>query len=139
MARGRKKAADQVGLLTVSGTTAPAVPLIREAVGRWRGQGYRGISDTTRTLLTWWFPPDGHRGRRGPAFRYHPFQREAIETLIYLYEVEQVRRQKTLLETFVRRPDLQLLQYDDFARYCLKMATAAARQKSFPWPLPGSI
>ncbi len=129
MPRGRKKAVDQVDLLTVSGTTAPAVPLIREAVGRWRDQGYRGISDTTRTLLAWWFPPDGHRARRGPAFRYHPFQREAIETLIYLYEVEQVRRQKTLLETFVRRPDLQLLQYDDFARYCLKMATGSGKTK----------
>lgn len=126
-----KKSAGQVELLQVGGTTAPAVPLIREAVASWKAQNYRGISDTTRTLLNWWFPPDGHRLGRGAgrAFRYHPFQREAIETLIYLYEVEQVRRQKTLLETFVRRPDIQLLQYDDFARYCLKMATGTGKTK----------
>ena len=131
MARGKKKVAAQPDLLEVGGTTAPAVPLIREAVASWKAQGYRGISDTTRTLLTWWFPADGHRLGRGAghAFRYHPFQQAAIETLIYLYEVEEVRRQKTLLETFVRRSDIQLLQHDDFARYCLKMATGSGKTK----------
>ncbi len=131
MARQKRKAADQPDLLEVAGTTAPAVPLIRQAVRSWREGNYAGISDTTRALLSWWFPPDGHRLGRGAGrpFRYHPFQREAIETLIYLYEAEEVRRQKTLLETFVRRPDLQLLQYDDFARYCLKMATGSGKTK----------
>jgi len=130
VARRKKKPAAQTDLLEARGTTAPAVPLIREAVASWKAQGYRGISDTTRTLLTWWFPPDGHRrGGGGRVFRYHPFQQDAIETLIYLYEVEEVRRQKTLLETFVRRPDIQLLQHDDFARYCLKMATGSGKTK----------
>jgi type III restriction enzyme len=131
VSRGRKKTVDQADLLDASGTTAPAVPLIRQAVASWREGGYAHISDTTRALLRWWFPPDGHRMGRGTgrAFRYHPFQREAIETLIYLYEVEEVRRQKSLLETFVRRADLQLLQYDDFARYCLKMATGSGKTK----------
>lgn len=131
MVAKRKKSSTQTELLEVSGTTAPAVPLIRQAVASWRDGNYRGISDTTRALLRWWFPPDGHRiGRAaGKPFRYHPFQREAIETLIYLYEVEQVRRQKTLLETFVRRPDIKLLQYDEFGRYCLKMATGSGKTK----------
>lgn len=131
MARATKRATGQGDLLQARGSTAPAVPLVREAVAAWKEGNYRGISATTRTLLTWWFPKDGHRlGRRaGPPFRYHPFQREAIETLIYLYEVEEIRRQKTLLETFVRRPDVQLLQYDEFARYCLKMATGSGKTK----------
>ncbi len=131
MARLRKKPAGQGDLLEARGTTAPAVPLIRQAVASWREGGYAGISDTTRSLLTWWFPRDGHRMGRGAgrAFKYHPFQREAIETLIYLYEVEVVRRQKSLLETFVRRSDLELLQYDEFARYCLKMATGSGKTK----------
>jgi len=129
LARPRKQSEEQTELLKAAGTTAPAVPLIRQAVASWREQGYRGISDTTRTLLGWWFPPDGHRTGRGQTFRYHPFQREAIETLIYLYEVEEVRRQKSLLETFVRRGDLQLLQHDEFARYCLKMATGSGKTK----------
>jgi type III restriction enzyme len=131
VARRPKKSAAQTDLLDASGTTAPAVPLIRQAVASWREGNYARISDTTRALLRWWFPPDGHRLGRGVgrAFSYHPFQREAIETLIYLYEVEEVRRQKSLLETFVRRADLQLLQYDDFARYCLKMATGSGKTK----------
>jgi len=125
----RKKASGQGDLLRVDTTTAPAVPLIREAVGKWREGNYRGISDTTRILLTHWFPRDGHRRRGVTVFKYHPFQREAIETLIYLYEVEQVRRQKSLLETFVRTPNIELLQHDDFARYCLKMATGSGKTK----------
>lgn len=131
MARPKKPLAAQPDLLEARGTTAPAVPLIRQAVATWKAGGCRGVSDTTRSLLTWWFPKDGHRLGRGAgrAFRYHPFQREAIETLIYLYEVEGVRRQKALLETFVRRPDIQLLQHDDFARYCLKMATGSGKTK----------
>jgi type III restriction enzyme len=128
--RAKKKIAGQGDLLQAGGATAPAVPLIREAVASWKAGNYRGISDTTRCLLTHWFPADGHRMRGSTrAFRYHPFQREAIETLIYLYEVEEIRRQKTLLETFVRRPDIQLLQHDDFARYCLKMATGSGKTK----------
>src|SRR5262249_45030871 len=62
-------------------------------------------------------------------FKYHPFQREAIETLVYLYEVAKVRRHKNLVETFATRSDLRLLQYDDFARYCVKMATGSGKTK----------
>ncbi len=62
-------------------------------------------------------------------FAYHYSQQHAIETLIYLYEVAKVRRQKALIETFAGRPDLKLLQYDDFARYCVKMATGSGKTK----------
>ena len=132
MAARKKRVANSAGqgnLLQVATTTAPAVPAIRRAVGEWQEAGYHGISDTTRTLLHWWFPKDGHRMTGGRNFRYHRFQRDAIETLIYLYEVVTVRRQKHLLETFVSRDDIQLLQYDDFARYCLKMATGSGKTK----------
>lgn len=131
--RKKKAAADQTDLLEARGTTAPAVPTIRKAVEVWKAGGYKGVSDTTRALLSWWFPRDGHRlGRPGAIsrpFKYHPFQQEAIETLIYLFEVEKLRRQKSLLEKFVTRSDIQLLQYDDFARYCLKMATGSGKTK----------
>ena len=65
----------------------------------------------------------------GRKFKYHDCHRPAIETLIYLYEVVKVRRQKALLETFSGRSDLKLLQYDDFARYCIKMATGTGKTK----------
>jgi type III restriction enzyme len=126
--RRRKSDADQLGLLEARVSTAPLVPAIRERVKAWREEGYNGVSETTRVLLNHWFYTD-HRLPNGRKFAYHYFQREAVETLIYLYEVATVRRHKTLVETFATRSDLRLLQYDDFARYCVKMATGSGKTK----------
>lgn len=108
-------------------STAPAVPSIQQAVTAWREAGYKGATDTTRELLAFWFASD-HRVAGRP-FRYHYFQREAIETLIYLWEVEQVRSRKTLLERYARDLDLRLPEYDDFVRYAIKMATGSGKTK----------
>jgi type III restriction enzyme len=124
----KKKAADQPGLLEARVATAPCVPGIREKVKSWRDGGYKGVTGTTRILLNYWFCTD-HRLPNGLKFQYHYFQREAIETLIYLYEVANIRRHKTLVETFATRRDLRLLQYDEFARYCVKMATGSGKTK----------
>lgn len=87
------------------------------------------MTDTTRLLLNYWFETD-HRRPGGQAFRYHYFQRDAIETLVYLYEIAGIRRHKDLLETFASsQPGLRLLQYDEFARYCIKMATGSGKTK----------
>jgi type III restriction enzyme len=128
MARARKQNADQLSLLEARVSTAPLVLGIREKVNAWREGGYKGITDTTRILLNHWFYTD-HRLPDGRKFAYHYFQREAVETLIYLYEVAAVRRHKSLVETFATRSDLRLLQYDDFARYCVKMATGSGKTK----------
>jgi type III restriction enzyme len=83
-------------------TTAPYVPAVHGAVQAWREAGYEGATGTTRPLLRHWFPPDDHRLPGGRAFTYHPAQRAAIETLIYLFEITRVRRQKELLTAFAR-------------------------------------
>jgi type III restriction enzyme len=128
MARKRKQNAAQADLLEAKVATAPCVPGIRDKVRLWREDSYKGVSETTAILLNYWFNTD-HRLPDGRRFKYHYFQREAIETLIYLYEVAKVRRHKTLVETFATRSDLRLLQYDDFARYCVKMATGSGKTK----------
>src|SRR5262245_29401198 len=128
MARKRKQSPDQADLLDARVATAPCVPSIREKVKAWREGGCKGVSDTTSILLNHWFHTD-HKLPDGRKFKYHPFQREAIETLIYLYEVANVRQHKKLIETFATRSDLRLLQYDDFARYCVKMATGSGKTK----------
>jgi type III restriction enzyme len=128
MARKRKRSPAQIDLLEAKVATAPCVPGIREKVKTWRDDGYKGASDTTRILLNHWFCTD-HKLPDGRKFKYHPFQREAVETLIYLYEVAKVRRHKSLVETFATRRDLRLLQYDDFARFCVKMATGSGKTK----------
>ncbi len=128
MARARRQNGDQLSLLEARVGTAPLVPGIREKVKAWREDRYKGISDTTRILLNYWFYTD-HRLPNGRKFAYHYFQREAVETLIYLYEVAKLRRHKDLVESFATRGDLRLLRYDDFARYCVKMATGSGKTK----------
>lgn len=124
----RKTAAGQLNLLEARTSTAPCVPAIREQVRDWRAAGYKGATSTTRTLLNHWFLTD-HRLPTGRRFAYHDAQREAIETLIFLYEVARVRRQTEMVTRYAQRDDLKLLQYDDFARYCLKMATGSGKTK----------
>ncbi|HAX93862.1 MAG TPA: hypothetical protein DCY25_07980 [Bacteroidales bacterium] len=112
-------------------STAACVPAIREAVKAWRAEKYKGVTDTTRELLNYWFFTD-HILPNGQSFRYHTAQREAIETLIYIYEVRKIRSRKDLLETFAfTLKDLRLPPYDDFARYCIKMATGSGKTKVF--------
>ena len=81
MPRTRRQNADQLSLLEARVSTAPLVPGIRETVKAWRDGGYKGISETTRILLNYWFFTD-HRMPDGRKFKYHYFQREAVETLI---------------------------------------------------------
>jgi len=119
----------QMSLLEPREKTAPCVPAIRKAVDEWRAKDYTGATDTTRVLLNYWFNTQ-HRLPNSRPFVYHDSQRNAIETLIYLYEVAEVRRHKDLLEKYAgANNNLRLLQYDDFARYAIKMATGSGKTK----------
>jgi type III restriction enzyme len=129
MPRTHRVSAKQQNLFEVRTPTAPCVPAIREAVEAWREGGYWGATETTRALLNYWFRTDHRLPNRRP-FMYHPSQRQAIETAIYLWEVAQVRRHKDLLETYAPRArNPRLLQYDLFPRYCVKMATGSGKTK----------
>jgi type III restriction enzyme len=109
--------------------SGPCVPALREAVKAWRADDYKGITDTTRVLLKHWFYND-HKLRTGAPFQYHPSQQEAIETLIFVWEAEKVRSRKDLLEKYAREwKDIRLPSYDEFARYCVKMATGSGKTK----------
>ena len=110
-------------------STAPCVLAIREKVKEWAASAkYKGVTDTTRTLLNYWFHND-HRLANNRKFAYHYFQREAVETLVYLYEVAKARSHKALVEGFASQTDLRLLQHDQFARYAVKMATGSGKTK----------
>jgi type III restriction enzyme len=128
VARKKSKGPGGSFLFDVKTTTAPCVPTLRERVDRWRAEGYPGATGTTQRLLNHWFLTD-HRLPDGRRFAYHYSQRHSVETLVYLFEVVRVRRQKELLEAFAGRTDLKLLQHDDFARYCVKMATGSGKTK----------
>jgi type III restriction enzyme len=132
MARRRKEVSPEQGdLLDITShlRTAPCVPALREAVKAWRAGGYKGTTETTRLLLNHWFYTD-HRLLSGRPFAYHASQQEAIETLIFVWEYEKVRTRKALLERYaLDLRDVRLPPYDDFARYCVKMATGSGKTK----------
>ena len=69
---------------------APLVAQLRKKVKEFRDAGYAGAADTSRSLLNWWFntphlleQSDGTMAE----FQYYFAQREALETVIYLYDV----------------------------------------------------
>jgi len=123
-----RKKSTAAPLFDVRTTTAPCVPAVRQKVEAWRAGGYLGATETSRTLLNYWFHAD-HLLPNGRKFAYHYSQQLAAEILVFLFEVAKVRNQKSLLETFAGRQDLKLLQYDQFARYCIKMATGSGKTK----------
>src|SRR4051812_18466188 len=69
----------------------PLVEKVRKGVKAWRDSGYAGACDTTRALLLWWFTeehllpqPDGSV----VPFRWYFAQREAVESALWLYEID---------------------------------------------------
>ncbi|MBF6614824.1 MAG: DEAD/DEAH box helicase family protein [Chloroflexi bacterium] len=130
MPRTKKTPTAQLDLTNVreSVKTAPCVPALREAVKAWQAAGYEGATRTTRSLLKHWFYTD-HQLPDGTRFQYHNSQQEAIETIIYLWEVEKVRTRNDLLQRFTREQNLRLSAYDTFPRYAIKMATGSGKTK----------
>ncbi len=127
----RKRDLDQADIFDVRErmSTAPCVIPIRNAVNSWREGGYKGVTKTTRELLNYWFYTD-HKMANGANFRYYASQREAIETLIYVHEIEKINNRKELLERFAVSGSIDRLPlYDDFARFCVKMATGSGKTK----------
>ncbi len=111
---------------------------LRRDVAEWREAQYLGASETTIELLRHWFDTS-HEVRAGdgePAapFSYYFCQREAIETLIYLYEVRGIRALSGLTGEF-GGPDSEIAalgispEEDLWPRYAFKLATGAGKTK----------
>jgi len=131
MPRKKKAVEEAPSLLDITARlrSGACVPALREAVKAWKAADCRGITDTTRTLLSYWFKTD-HKLKTGRQFKYHASQQEAIETLVYVWEVEKIRTRKDLLEKYAQNvPDLRLPPEDSYARYCTKMATGSGKTK----------
>ena len=110
---------------------------LRQLVGEWRQWEYPGASDTTRELLAYWFErshlTSGKDGGQVP-FRYYFCQREAIETLIFLYEVRSIRSLAGMTgECGGALSDIAALGIDPdedlWSKYAFKVATGAGKTK----------
>ena len=110
----------------------PLVANIRNEVAAWRETGYAGATPTSRALLTWWFHTDHlieqADGSHTP-FRYYFSQREAVETIIWLYDVRRVRDKFDLLR-FDASGAVSANMFDEaWPRFVVKMATGAGKTK----------
>jgi type III restriction enzyme len=102
-----------------------AVNGVRARVDAWRSQSYKGASDTSLRLLAYWFA-DEHRTDDGGPFRFYFCQREAVETFIYLNEIEPVHGLKDLLD-FAEHGMLLQPGETKRQRLAMKMATGSGK------------
>jgi type III restriction enzyme len=110
----------------------PLVARIREQVSEWRDAGYPGTSDTSRALLQWWFAtPHLIEAADGTtsAFRYYFAQREAVETIIWLYDVRGVRDKFDLMRFDASGAISAGMFPEDWPRFVAKMATGSGKTK----------
>jgi type III restriction enzyme len=102
-----------------------AVNGVRARVDAWRAHDYKDASATSRRLLGFWFA-DEHRADDGTPFRFYFCQREAVETVIYLTEIEPVRGLKDLLEFAEHGMTIQPGE-PKRQRLAIKMATGSGK------------
>ena len=110
----------------------PLVQKIREQVKTWRDSNYSDASETSKALLNWWFKTphlreqtDGTMGE----FQYYFAQREALETIIYLYDVIKVNDQVDLLRFDSSRAISTGFFDENWRRFVIKMATGTGKTK----------
>ncbi|MFZ4642877.1 MAG: DEAD/DEAH box helicase [Phycisphaerales bacterium] len=110
----------------------PLVAKIREEVCAWRNKGYPGASPTSVALLRHWFETEhlteNADGTLSP-FRYYFAQRESVESVVWLYEVQQARDKFDLMR-FSSLTEISAAMFaEEWPRYVLKMATGAGKTK----------
>ncbi len=110
----------------------PLVQQLREQVKEWRDKDYAKATDTGRSLLHWWFAEEHLlTGADGTAreFRYYFAQREAIETIVYLYEVAGVKDKADLIRFDSSDAVSKGMFDEDWLRFVIKMATGSGKTK----------
>ena len=110
----------------------PLVHEIRKQVKTWRDDNYSSASETSRALLNWWFNTPHlreHADGTMNAFQYYFAQREALETIIYLYDVVKVKNEVDLIH-FDSSGDVSRGMFDEnWRRFVTKMATGTGKTK----------
>lgn len=110
----------------------PLVAELRKKVKAWRDSNYNGASETSRALLKWWFltehPTENSDGEVF-LFQYYFAQREAVETVIYLYEISGAKDKYDLIR-FDGSGAVSAGMFDEsWLRFVIKMATGSGKTK----------
>ena len=105
----------------------PLVYKIRLAVAKWREDDYIGASETSKSLLNFWFNQEHLLGQKKFGFFFS--QREAIESIIYLYEIAKAKDKYELMK-FDSSGRVSTGMFDEtWTRYVVKMATGSGKTK----------
>jgi type III restriction enzyme len=105
----------------------PLVYKIRLVVAKWREENYNGASQTSKSLLNFWFNQEHILNQTSFSFFFS--QREAIESIIYLYEVANAKNKYELMK-FDSSGRISTGMFDEtWTRYVVKMATGAGKTK----------
>jgi len=105
----------------------PLVYKIRLAVTKWRDNNYDGASETSKSLMNFWFNQKHFIGQNKFGFFFS--QREAVESVIYLFEVAKAIDKYELMR-FDSSNRVSTGMFDEnWTRYVIKMATGAGKTK----------
>ncbi len=110
----------------------PFVPELREQVAKWRENNYESASETSKALLNWWFKePHTIFGSDGTsiAFQYYFAQREAVETIIWIYDVDKATSKYDLIKFDKLGRVSPNMFTEDWLRFVIKMATGSGKTK----------
>lgn len=110
----------------------PLVAELRKHVKTWRDNGYEGATDTSKALLKFWFQTEHLMPRNdgsADTFEFYFAQREAIETIIYLYDVVQFKDKYDLLRFDSSGAVSPNMFTENWRRLVVKMATGSGKTK----------
>jgi type III restriction enzyme len=110
----------------------PLVAQLRRKVREFRDSGYVGARDTSKSLLNWWFK-EPHLLPRADGttfdFRYYFAQREAIETIVYLYDLVGAQDKYDLMRFDSSGAVSAGMFEESWRRFVIKMATGSGKTK----------
>lgn len=110
----------------------PLVSQLRKKVKEFRDGGYVGATDTSKSLLNWWFNTPHMLEQAGGTmiqFQYYFAQREALETIVYLYDVAGVQDKHDMMR-FDATGLVSGSMFDEtWRRFVVKMATGSGKTK----------
>lgn len=110
----------------------PLVAKLRTEVKNWRDNNYEGATETSKTLLNWWFKEDHikiNSKNESYKFQYYFAQREAVETVIWLFDVAKTRNKYDLMKFDSSNAITTGMFEEEWLRFVIKMATGSGKTK----------
>jgi len=106
----------------------PLVEKVRQAVYEWRLNNYAGATETSKQLLNFWFD----RMHNKPPYHFEQYfflQREAIESIIYMFEVAKARDKYNMMRFDNSGRITTGMFSENWTRYVIKAATGSGKTK----------